>query len=121
MRRLLEYTQQMRERQARQTSSFQNHVLVSLGEIKETVGEVKGRQSGVIDTLNSHSHILRQHTRDIAKIRAGKRQKDGSIWADMALQLWSKVIIGTVLLALAALTNLSPEKAAQLFQAVFGK
>lgn len=113
MKRLLEYNQR--------NSDFQTHVLQSLGEIKGAVGEVRGRQLGVIDTLNSHSHILRQHTRDIAKIRAGKRQKDGSIWADMALQLWSKVIIGTVLLALAALTNISPEKAAQLFQAVFGK
>lgn len=111
----------MRELEER-SSDFQNHVLQSLGEIKGAVGEVRGRQLGVIDTLNSHSSILRQHARDIAKIRANhKNKKDGGVWQDMALQLWSKIIIATVLLALAALTNLSPEKAAQLLQGVFGK
>ena len=97
---------------------FQLHVLSTLHRME---GRQIGFQEHVVRTLDSHSQILRSHARKITRVENTKKEKDGSIWADMALQLWSKVIIGAVLLALAALTNISPEKAAQLFQAVFGK
>jgi hypothetical protein len=98
---------------------FQLHVL-------STLHRMEGRQEYVISTLHSHSQILRQHARRITQSEGkhARNKKDGGIWYDMALQLWSKVIlviIATALLGLGSLMNLSPERAAQLFQGVFGK
>lgn len=97
---------------------FQLHVLSTLHRME---GRQIGFQEHVVRTLDSHSQILRSHARKITRVEGKSVKKESGAWTEVALQLWTKVIVATILLALAALTNLSPERAAQLLQGVFGK
>lgn len=93
------------------------------GHVLQSLGRIEGSLEHVVHTLDSHSSILRHHAHKITKIEVTNHstKKDGSIWQDMAIQLWSKVIVAVLLLAAAAFTNLAPEKMAQVLQSVFGK
>lgn len=98
--------------------NFELHVLSTLHRME---GRQVGFQEHVVRTLESHSQILRSHARKITRVEGNRVKKESGAWTEVALQLWTKVIVATILLALAALTNLSPERAAQLLQGVFGK
>lgn len=100
--------------------NFELHVLSTLHRME---GRQVGFQEHVVRTLDSHSQILRQHARRITQSESknARNKKDGGLWQDMAIQLWSKIIVAAILLGLATFSNIAPETTARLLQNLFGK